>query len=177
MTSVRDLNLGRTLVKIGGGLQGGMVPITLSMSHRGWLVTLGGTRLLYNKAYSLRAGKYPSQSVPYRHDATFFYHLFRSPHPTLGEWHVFLSQVTLQVTLPVLEGLTPEAKGDQTMQCPRCRATMKEEQFSAPESAEAIIIWIRGWLCRACGHTIDPLKDANHRTVESLATGQPAAYR
>jgi len=55
------------------------------------------------------------------------------------------------------------------MQCPRCQATMKEEQFSAPERAEAII-WISGWLCRACGHTIDPLKDADHRKVESLVS-------
>ena len=50
------------------------------------------------------------------------------------------------------------------MHCPCCQSVMTEEQFFDVEKTEGLM-WMRGWKCLECGHTTDPLIEANRRTV------------
>jgi methionyl-tRNA synthetase len=50
------------------------------------------------------------------------------------------------------------------MDCPCCQRIMAEAQFFDLEKIEGLM-WMRGWKCLDCGHSVDPLIEANRRTV------------
>ncbi|HEY6262400.1 MAG TPA: hypothetical protein VIW47_12455 [Nitrospiraceae bacterium] len=57
------------------------------------------------------------------------------------------------------------------MHCPTCQNVMIEEQFFDVEKIEGLM-WMRGWKCQQCGHRIDPLIEANRRTMLKIEADQ-----
>lgn len=54
------------------------------------------------------------------------------------------------------------------MECRRCQGEMVEAHFFDRELAKGIM-WMRGWRCQACGHAIDPLREANRLLRQAIA--------
>ena len=52
------------------------------------------------------------------------------------------------------------------MNCTRCQGWMIEDHFLDFEGTEGYM-WMEGWRCLNCGHTVDPVIEANHRLTKA----------